>query len=160
MAIGDNIIGSSVTKRIAEALTLASSENITFTPTYGDEILPEDIDDDKLRKDTDTIAFIMSPIIDPEDPLMLDTGGELITGDLQLWLFAKNGVRAIEAICKLFEDFGWITEFGKLGVPPKAPWQIGNLTVWRFNPIGGLNTISQKWGNYYLNRQVVDFALK
>ena len=51
-----------------------------------------------------------------------------------------------------------MTENGALGMPAQAPWEIGNLKVIRFNPIGGFNSITVPFGRIFLNQQLIDFA--
>ncbi len=158
MAIGDNVIGNNITRRIMDALVVAIDDtNYTIKPHYGDEIEPEEY----VITDIDVIKIFVQVLnVDTFDDLMRDTGGIIQEGTVNLWLFASNGAQAVDATCKMFYDFGYVTEFNTIGIPPGAPWEIGNLTVWRWNPIGGLNLTAESYGDTYLMRQTIDFALK
>lgn len=89
-----------------------------------------------------------------------ETSGQVVKeGRLFLNVFATYARRAIEFSEILLKEFGYVTEEGALGMPAYAPWEIGNLSVLKFDPVGGFNFQAIIFGKIFVNRQLINFAL-
>lgn len=67
-------------------------------------------------------------------------------------LLAVSAENARDAVVKLhewFEDISWVTEEGVLGTPPGAPWPLGNIQIFQWEPESGLPTTALKFGKYW-----------
>jgi hypothetical protein len=80
-------------------------------------------------------------------------------GRLFINVFASYARRAVVFSEALLKACGYITEHGALGMPPIAPWTVGNLLVWKFNPTAGFNTRAQRFGNIFVCRQLINFTV-
>jgi len=89
----------------------------------------------------------------------ISSGNVVIQGKLLLSTISTYGKRGVVFNEQLLKECGYITEDGALGKPPTAPLEFGNIKVLRFDLIGGFNPQSMKFGDMYLNQQLIDFSV-
>ena len=71
---------------------------------------------------------------------------------LQADLLAVSDVGSKDAVQKLhswFTTIGWVTENGILGTPAGAPWLLGTIKIYEWEPEGGLPMTALKFGKYW-----------
>lgn len=152
---GPHTVGFDLTARIAEALTIAAGQ--TVLPFYGEIVEIEELD---IKTETDTVIYVGVQNRDTKGILSGPSGQVITEGTLFIYVWALSGHRTIEKTTEIFRNFNYVTENGAIGKPPQAPWEIGNLTVWRFDPVDGFNMDAENWENMFLNRELIDFAIR
>lgn len=154
-------LGYDITAKIAEALTVSvsalKSGAITIYPNYGESIEQDEV---RLDDNTKTSAFVTVRSSGVSDPLTISTGGIINSGDLALWVFARDAYTAVQKKYEIFRSFGYVSPEGAVSKPAGA-FTIGNIRVFNFDPIGGFNNVSRKWGSeLYLNEEIIDFKIR
>lgn len=106
--------------------------------------------------------LVMQPLPFRYDEEMTSaTGADVL--NMRADLLAVSNVGAKDAVQKLhqwFEDIGWVTENDILGTPPAAPWTLGSIKIYEWEPEGGLPSTALKFGEYWAAAVRVNLLIK
>lgn len=95
----------------------------------------------------------------PELEFMRDSRGAIEQGRALIWVISRYDKTAVE-------DFNtWMnalykTDFNLKGLPPSGPTLYNDVYFYLWRPIGGLQQTAERWGNYWVVEQLIEFAAR
>lgn len=96
-------------------------------------------------------CLVIQPLpFNNSDEISSASGADVLS--LQADLLAvsdENAKDAVQTLHDWFTDIGWVTENGILGTPPAAPWLLGAIKIYEWEPEGGLPMTALKFGKYW-----------
>lgn len=85
-----------------------------------------------------------------DDEITSSTGANVLRMTADLLAVSDVGAKdAVQTLHDWFTDIGWVTENGILGTPAGAPWLLGTIKIYEWEPEGGLPTTALKFGKYW-----------
>lgn len=155
---------SALPGKIAEALSLLTSDDVVFLPKIGDVIkINEQIS--SVTSGGGFIGFVQpSSTFLSDTALTLSTGGQIKEGNFLMYLFGNDPNLVLAKVESILKLFGMTTEVDELGQPGSGPYTTalnsGSLKIYRFVPAGSFSMFAENKEGIYLNRQLIDFQIE
>ena len=147
-----------ITTSICKSMT--TKTGYTWEPLYGEdgEVLLSEAKD-KLCTNNDYKLYFKIMKSEDDNPLTLASKGVIQSGPGWIFILTKKPYDSVRLLQLLFNEIGYVTELGGIGRPAQQPYTAGDLTVWKFIPVGGINKEASFFGKIYGIEQPVSFSV-
>jgi hypothetical protein len=152
------IVAYNIATEIADNFTTFTG--YTVEPLYGEpgENLQDEVKNG-LPSDSDYKLYFKSNVNEEENAFTLASKGVIQSGVGVIALYMLKGFDVVKTLQLFWNAAGYVTELDGIGYPAGAPYVVEDLTVWRFEPLGGIQKTALFFGDFYGIEQLVSYSV-
>jgi hypothetical protein len=139
-----------------EDAMIAGSLNCRIT--YGMDV--DEVETTKLITDYGVARIFQPTSVDPSSEMVVSSGGALWDVAAMMICINTTAKSAVDSLHAWLVGIGFVTENGVVGIPPGAPWTFQTLSIYKWQPAGGLPMRAERLGDKWVALVACEIQLR